>query len=59
MRLSLKRMFINDCYGGDYTKYLRSRREDYFKVQFEWTCYINTLCKNGVITQKQYERATF
>ena len=25
----------------------------------EWTCYIDTLCKNGVITQKQYERATF
>lgn len=52
-------MFINDCYGGDYKKYLKSRIEDYCKVQFEWTCYIDTLCKNGVITQKQYERATF
>lgn len=57
--MTLKRMFINDVYGGDYKRYLRERKADYCKVQFEWTCYIDSLCKDGQITQKQYDRAVF
>ena len=57
--MTIKRMFINDIYNGDYKKYLRARKADYCKVQFEWTCYIDYLCKSGIITQKQYNNATF
>lgn len=56
---TLKRRFINEVYGGDFKKYLRERKDDYCKVQFAWSCYIDGLYKNGEITQKQYDRATF
>lgn len=57
--MTLKRKFIKDCYNGDYKAYLRARKDDYCKVQFEWSCYIDSLCKSGKITYKQYDRATF
>lgn len=57
--MTIKRMFINDVYNGDYKKYLRERKADYCKVQFEWTCYIDYLCKSGIITQKRCNNATF
>lgn len=56
---TLKRRFINDVYNGDYKQYLKERREDYCKVQFAWSCYIDGLCKNGQITQAQYDRVVF
>lgn len=56
---SLKRRFINEVYEGDYKRYLRERKEDYCRVQFMWVCYIDGLCKDGKITQKQYDNATF
>jgi hypothetical protein len=56
---TLKRRFINEVYEGDYKKYLRARKSDYCKAQFEWSCWIDSLCKNGEITQKQYDNATF
>lgn len=56
---TLKRRFIDEVYNGDYKQYLKERREDYCKVQFEWSCYIDSLCKDGEITQAQYNRATF
>lgn len=57
--MTLKRRFINEVYNGDYKKYLRERKADYCKVQFEWSIYIDCLCRNGEITLKQYEHATF
>ena len=59
MAFNLKKQFIADCYDGDRKKYLRARREDYCKVQFQWTCYIDALCKDGIITQQQFAKATF
>lgn len=58
-RQTLKRRFITEMFDGDYSAYLRARQKDYCKVQFEWSCWIDALCKNGEITQAQYERATF
>lgn len=55
---TLKRRFINEVYG-DYKSYLRARRDDYCKAQYEWSCWIDSLCKNGEISQKTYERITF
>ena len=57
--MTIKRMFINEVYGGDYKKYLKARKDDYCRVQFEWSCFIDSLCKGEAITLKQYERATF
>ena len=45
--MTIKRMFINEVYGGDYKKYLKARKDDYCKVQFEWSCFIDSLCKSG------------
>lgn len=56
---TVKRRFIDEMFSGDYKAYLRARRDDYCKVQFEWSCWIDALCKNSEISQKQYERATF
>lgn len=55
----LKRAFINAYYSGNYKAYLRARKADYCKVQFEWSCWIDSLCKDGEITQRQYDNATF
>lgn len=57
--MSLKRRFIDEVYNGDFRAYRRARKEDYCKVQFEWECWIDSLCKSGEITQSQYNRATF
>lgn len=46
---TLKRRFINEMYG-DYKSYLRARKDDYCKVQYEWSCWIDSLCKAGEIS---------
>ncbi len=56
---TLKRRYINEVYEGNYARYLQERRDDYCKAQFAWSCWIDSLCKSGEITQKQYDRATF
>jgi len=58
-RRTLRRRFIDEVFDGDYKTYLKARQDDYCKVQFEWSCWIDALCKDGEITQKQYEQATF
>ncbi len=57
--MTLKRRFINDVYNGDNKQYLKERKADYCKVQFMWSCWIDSLCKDGYITQRQYDNATF
>lgn len=54
----IKRMFIFEVYKTK-AAYRATRKKDYFKVQFEWSCFIDLLCKNGVITQHQYDNAIF
>ena len=56
---TLKRRFINEMYDGDYGAYLKARKQDYCKVQFEWSCWMDSLCRNSEITLKQYENVTF
>ena len=59
MKLSdLKPMFIREFYR-DRKTYLRARKEDYCKVQFAWSCWLDGICKDGVITERQWSRATF
>ena len=57
--IDIKKAFIETCYHGDRGAYLKARKVDYCKVQFEWSCFIDSLCKNGEITQRQYDRVTF
>lgn len=55
----IKKAFIECVYNGDNGAYRKARNADYCKVQFEWSCFIDSLCKSGIITQKQYDNATF
>lgn len=32
---------------------------DYLKVQYEWTCYVDNLCKNGEISEKEANNVLF
>lgn len=55
----VKREFINLYYNGDMSAYKKARKDDYCKVQFEFTCFADGLCRDGEITQKQYDTLTF
>jgi hypothetical protein len=41
-----------------YPNVYREARTDYCKVQFAWSYFIDSLCKDGQITQSQYGRWT-
>lgn len=53
-----KRLFIDAFYGSD-KEYRKARKDDYCKAQLAWSCFIDGLCKDGYITDKQYDLATF
>lgn len=55
----VKQQFIEAFFNGDRKTYLKARRADYCKVQFMWMCFIDSLCKEGVITQHHYNNITF
>lgn len=42
-------------YGGR-EAFNKAKKDDYLAVQFEWSCYKDSLCKSGEITQRQYDR---
>lgn len=54
----IKRLFVLEFYGS-MSAYKAARKNDYCKVQLEWSCFIDSLCRTGVITQAQYNSATF
>lgn len=54
----IKRLFISEFYGTT-AAYKSARKEDYCKVQLEWSCFIDSLYRDGVITRAQYNKATF
>lgn len=56
--IEIKHLFILECYGT-MKAYKKARRKDYYKVQFEWSCFIDNLCRDGIITQIEYEKAIF
>ena len=57
--IDIKKAFIEAYYNGDRGAYLKARKADYYMVQFEWSCFIDSLCKSGEITQRQYDKVTF
>ncbi len=60
MRLiDIKRLFVQCCYDGDWDAYRKARKDDYCRVQLAWSIFTDGLCRDGTITQAQYERATF
>ena len=34
---------------------LFEKRVDYWTGQMAWSCYVDSLCKSGIITQHQYQ----
>lgn len=55
----IKKHFIQDCYNNNRSEYLKARKKDYLKVQFEFTCYIDNLLKEGLITRRAFNGITF
>lgn len=51
-------LFVKEYYG-DHKSFVKAVRDDYYKVQLEWSCYIDDLCREGVLTERQWQRATF
>ena len=51
----VKKLFIDEYFNGNRKEYLRARRDDYCRVQLEFSCFIDSLCRDGEITQKQYD----
>lgn len=45
-------------YGSE-KKFRQALKADWLAVQFDWSCFIDSLCKNGDITQQQYESWLF
>lgn len=54
----IKRLFI-DTHYKNIIEYRKARKNDYLKEQFRFTCFIDALCKNGEITQKQFDTIIF
>lgn len=53
-----KKLFIQEYFGTE-KAYRKARREDYCYVQFEWSCFMDDLLKDRLITEKQWIKATF
>lgn len=51
-------MFIEHYYG-DLSKLHEALKADWWAVQYAWSIFIDALCKNGEITQEQYNSWTF
>ena len=46
-------IFTSEYYGDKYNL-KRAVANDYYTVQLEWSCFTDTLCRDGEITLKQY-----
>ena len=52
------RAFVEDYYGSD-EQFRLAVQDDYCKAQFNWSCFVDSLCKAGEITQQQYATWAF
>lgn len=46
-----------ETYYGCWEKFKEARKKDYCKVQYEWSCYIDELVKDGILTPRQWHNA--
>jgi len=56
---NIKQRFVNEVFGGDRDAYMKARKDDYCKVQLEWSFWLDALCRDGQITHEQYKRSVF
>ena len=52
------KLFVESYYGDKHTLYA-ALKADRLAVQFEWSIFIDSLCRDGEITIKQYDSWTF
>lgn len=57
-KATVTHIFIEQFYG-DLATLHTALKADWWAVQFNWSCFIDALCKNGDITQEQYHNWTF
>ena len=53
-----KQLFVESHYGNE-NDLRKALKKDYLAVQFEWSCFIDSLCRNGDITMTQYQNWLF
>ena len=58
LKAYITHLFIEQFYGDLDTLHVELKR-DWWEVQYNWSCFIDALCKNGNITQEQYHNWTF
>lgn len=52
------KLFI-ETYYGDEKELCAALKQDWYAVQYTWEVFVDSLCKNGDITQEQYNTWTF
>lgn len=52
------RLFIESYYGSS-EAFRAAVQDDYCKAQFNWSCFVDGLCKSGEITERQYDTWAF
>lgn len=60
--MRLKKEFTKyfvQSYFGDESKLKAALKQDWYAVQYAWSIFIDSLCKNGEITQEQYNSWVF
>lgn len=52
------KLFVETYFGNE--KELKAAlKQDWYAVQYEWEVFMDSLCKNGDITQEQYDSWVF
>jgi len=51
-------MFIENCYGTT-ERLHKALKDDWHEVQGEWEVFVDYLCRDGLITMKQYDSWIF
>lgn len=46
-----------EMYYGNWESFKAARKAAYLKVQYEWSCYIDSLNKEGKLTDRQYHNS--
>lgn len=52
------KLFI-ETYYGDEKELKAALKQDWYAVQYEWEVFMDSLCKNGDITDEQYNTWVF
>lgn len=53
----MNRMFVECCYNGDWDAFYKAKKTDLPAVHLQFHTFVDALCKDREITEKQYMNA--